>query len=85
MLSREEYGLEEVSLWTPWRQFNSTNLAAARYHPGIFKLQVVFVNGRKYEYEDVEPGTWDKLISSTSPGKFFYNAVREFGYISREM
>jgi hypothetical protein len=78
-------GLEEISLWTPWERVDSSNIGAIRYNGFSKKMQVVFLNGRKYEYDDVEPDTWEKFMGAESKGKYFYYAVRQFGYAYREM
>lgn len=78
-------GLEDVSLWSEWRTVNSKNLAATRYNAGLKKLHIVFNNGRQYEYDDVDPSTYENMLNSYSPGKFFYNAVRKFDYTYREL
>ena len=83
MQSSEE--LESVSLWSPWQQVNSNNLGAIRYNGFLKKLQVAFLNGRKYEYDEFEPTSWDSLRAAPSPGKFFYHAIRTFEYVYREI
>jgi hypothetical protein len=48
------------------------------------ELQVTFVTGRRYAYEDVPPDTYDAFIAAFSKGAFFNREIRD-RYRSREL
>ena len=58
--------------------------AAIGYDPHQELLQVEFVNGSVYQYEDVEPETWEDFCETESPGRF-YNAEIKGMYPSKRI
>jgi hypothetical protein len=80
-----ELGLEETTLWTDWQRVDSSNIGAIRYNGLQQKMQVAFMNGYKYEYDDVEQSTFHNFLNAESKGQFFYYAIRQFGYSYRQV
>lgn len=50
--------------------------AAIGYNPHQELLQVEFVNGAVYQYEDVEPETWEDFCETKSPGQFYNSEIK---------
>ncbi len=55
----------------------SSNLASADYSPETRTLSITFKSGSTYSYADVDQGTYDGLLSATSPGKYFSENIRD--------
>ena len=53
----------------------SSMLSACEYDDESNELTVTFANGKDYTYEDVDKGTYENLINSTSAGKYF-NSIK---------
>ncbi|MEM9539481.1 MAG: KTSC domain-containing protein [Cyanobacteria bacterium P01_E01_bin.42] len=47
------------------------------------RLQVEFVNGAVYEYEDVEPETWEDFCETESPGRFYNSEIKGYYHSKR--
>lgn len=80
MQQGQDTGLEPFDLWSEWKTLSSTHLKLARYNGFEKLLEVIFWNDAKYQVQDVEPGTYDGLITSPSPGRYWHYAIRKFGY-----
>lgn len=64
--------------------FQSSNLLSGRYDPQTHTLTLVFGNGSTYEYASVPDEVWFRLVSATSPGRYFHASVRP-NYIGRQV
>jgi hypothetical protein len=54
---------------------------AMGYDPDLGELQVQFVNGRIYSYQNVPPEIYDALVNAPSKGTFIaYNIRNNAGY-----
>jgi hypothetical protein len=54
----------------------SSNLSAMGYDPVNGELQVQFMNGRIYSYQNVPPDLYDGLVNAPSKGTFFAQTIR---------
>ncbi|MGK7924365.1 MAG: KTSC domain-containing protein [Spirulina sp.] len=50
--------------------------AAIGYDPRQELLQVEFVNGAVYQYEEVDPDTWEDFCETESPGRFYNSEIK---------
>jgi hypothetical protein len=48
-----------------------------QYHPSERRLEVTFVNGRRYSYRDVPPDLADAMRMAFSKGEFFNKHVKD--------
>lgn len=55
---------------------NSSMARTIGYDPDTELLQIEFSNGSVYQYEDVEPETWESLQEADSTGKFFNSEIK---------
>jgi hypothetical protein len=62
----------------------STVIRHFRYDTAERELQVTFVTGRRYVYEDVPPDVFEAFRRSFSKGTFFNREIRD-GYAYREV
>ncbi|MDP1582306.1 MAG: KTSC domain-containing protein [Bradyrhizobium sp.] len=62
----------------------STAIRHFRYDSAERELQVTFVTGRRYVYEDVPPDVCDAFNAAPSRGRFFNLEIRD-RYIYREV
>ncbi len=54
----------------------SSMLRAMRYDPAARLLEVVFRNGRAYQYVNVPPEIYEHLVGAQSKGRYFLQHVR---------
>lgn len=54
----------------------SSCVAAVGYDRDRAQLHVEFVNGSHYQYEAVEPDTWQDFCNAASPGQFYNQNVK---------
>lgn len=58
-------------------EFDSTNLLSGSYDSRTKKLIITFKRSlRQYEYSNVSQKEVDGLVSSSSPGKYFYSFIK---------
>jgi len=57
-------------------QINSSNLAEAGYDAASSTLELMFVDGRVYQYFDVPEHVYSGLIAAASAGQFFHQQIR---------
>jgi hypothetical protein len=62
----------------------STAIRYFRYDSAERELQVTFVTGRRYVYEDVPPDVFDAFRAAFSKGTFFNREIRDC-YAYREI
>jgi KTSC domain len=62
----------------------STVIRRFHYDPARRELQVTFVTGRRYVYDDVPPGVVDAFRAAFSKGTFFNREIRD-RYACREV
>jgi hypothetical protein len=55
----------------------SSNLASVGYDAEEGILEIVFLNGRIYEYYRVPEDVFQGLVSASSPGQYFADHVRD--------
>ena len=58
------------------RPVQSSNISAIGYDKDAKDLHVVFYNGAKYIYSDVEPNMWKNFKRASSKGKFMWKNIR---------
>jgi hypothetical protein len=67
-----------IRLATGFAKMPSTVIRNTRYDPETRTLSVWFVpSGYRYEYEDVDPATYDAFRKSFSKGIFFNEFIRD--------
>lgn len=66
--------------WTQWYNMNSTNVDRIRYLESARLCQVVYKNGRLYQYEGVEPVIFMGWLQTHSPGQYQWYVIRAYGY-----
>ena len=54
----------------------SGNISEVGYHEGSQTLEVLFRNGRMYQYFDVPPGIYQELVRSKSCGRYLSRHVK---------
>ncbi|MDB9313208.1 KTSC domain-containing protein [Spirulina sp. CS-785/01] len=55
---------------------NSSCTNALAYDPQEKLLEIEFTNGSVYQYEGVEPETWNRFRQAKSPGRFYNRAIK---------
>lgn len=55
----------------------SSVIASASYDDETSELTITFLNGRDYAYRDVLFNTYQDLINSASPGKYFASIKKD--------
>lgn len=55
---------------------NSSNIKEAGYDPNSNTLELLFSDGRVYQYFDVPPSIYADLINAPSAGRFFHESIR---------
>lgn len=55
---------------------NSTNLTGGSYDPATGELAIEFASGSRYVYSSVAPEVVSALRAAPSPGRFFYQTIR---------
>ncbi|HAX79943.1 MAG TPA: KTSC domain-containing protein [Cyanobacteria bacterium UBA11372] len=63
---------------------DSTMANSIGYDPDRQLLQIEFKNGSVYEYEGVDEETWEDLLETNSPGRY-YNREIKGNYRSRRL
>jgi hypothetical protein len=58
----------------------STNLSAIGYEPDTMLMQIQFKNGSLYAYQNVEPDTYQTLVTSPDPGRYFAEIIKPQRY-----
>lgn len=59
---------------------NSSAISEIDYNAENKMLSVLFVSGRKYNYENVEQECFDKFCAAESNGKFFNAFIKNCYY-----
>jgi hypothetical protein len=54
----------------------STSVSAIGYDPFSSVLEVLFINGRTYQYAQVSPRTYKSLMKARSKGAFLHRNVK---------
>lgn len=54
----------------------SSFIAGIGYDPDTQLLTLQFTDGGEWEYNDVDSGTYDELIQSSSMGQFFHSRIK---------
>ena len=62
--------------WETTSGFQSSNIASFRYDKSTDTLQVDFVNGDTYEYQNVSPQVHRAFQSALSKGEYFARHIR---------
>jgi hypothetical protein len=55
----------------------SSNLASAEYDAEAQSLTITFRSGSTYTYSGVDEGTYEGLLSASSPGKYFADQIKD--------
>ncbi|HEY7770718.1 KTSC domain-containing protein [Longimicrobium sp.] len=58
------------------QRLDSSSLASAGYDPGRQVLEVEFLNGGVYEYDDVPEETYRALLDADSKGRFLNAEIK---------
>jgi lysyl-tRNA synthetase class 2 len=59
-----------------WKPLDSSNLQAYRYDPETRLLQIRFMSGKSYNYNDVPQDVADGLGTASSPGQYFNSSIK---------
>lgn len=63
------------------KSVDSSNIDSIGYDPVNMTLEVEFVTGSVYQYDNVGQDTYDELMNASSKGSYFYHNIRnEFSY-----
>jgi len=54
----------------------SSNLSQIGYDPDTMTMQIMFKNGSLYAYQNVEPDTYETMMSSGDPGRYFTEIIK---------
>lgn len=54
----------------------STNLSHIGYDPDTMTMQIQFRSGGLYAYANVEPDTYNAMMSSGDPGRYFAEIIK---------
>jgi KTSC domain len=54
----------------------SSNIHEAGYDPSTNTLELMFADGRVYQYFDVPAHVYEDLVNASSPGSFFHQEIR---------
>lgn len=54
----------------------STNLSMIGYDPDTMTMQIMFKNGSLYAYENVEPDTYNAMMTSGDAGRYFAEIIK---------
>jgi hypothetical protein len=60
-----------------WQSTDSSNIEAIKYTRTTQKLRIEFKSGSIYEYDYVTEALYNRLLSASSVGSFFYWNIRE--------
>lgn len=63
----------------------SSSIASVGYLPGERRMEVEFVTGRLYAYEDVPEPVFRGFLEAESKGRFFSTHVRPAGFGYRKI
>lgn len=58
-----------------WYPMSSSRVAEARFDPGLRSIDVIFVDGTPWTYQNVGEDVFDRFITSESPGRFVNNVL----------
>lgn len=47
------------------------------YYPGVHNMEIEFLSGDRYEYQNVPPGLFLSLITAQSVGGYFNTHIRQ--------
>jgi hypothetical protein len=56
----------------------SSYISEVGYDESTKKLQIQFVNGTEWEYENVPKSEYEQLLTAQSVGRYFSGAIRGF-------
>lgn len=59
------------------QSLNSSVLSMAEYDDEAQTLDLTFTSGRTYTYHDVPKDVYDGLVSSSSPGRYYNEAIKD--------
>jgi hypothetical protein len=54
----------------------SSNIESCQYDPDAKALSITFKSGGTWTYQNVEPETYEGLLSAPSAGKYFHANIR---------
>lgn len=54
----------------------SSNLAQIGYDSDTMLMQIMFKNGSLYSYANVEPDTYNEMMTSDDPGRYFAEIIK---------
>jgi len=61
---------------TPWEKLSSSNVDSIRYLPGPSFLEVRFLDGKVYRYENVPVHLYEAMRYTQSPGRFVHAVLK---------
>jgi lysyl-tRNA synthetase, class II len=59
------------------QSLNSSALSSAQYDDETRELELTFSSGQTYTYHDVPKDVYDGLVSSSSPGRYYNEAIKD--------
>lgn len=63
----------------------SSNLRAVGYDPKTQILHIAFLSGALYEYYDISPEIYNKLMKANSHGSYFYENIKNGKYLFKKI
>ena len=67
----------KFEFWTRWQKVISSNVKSVRYDKKLFQLEITFLSGGKYQYDNVPEVVYQDLMASDSKGSFVYWNIRD--------
>ncbi|MDR2368457.1 MAG: KTSC domain-containing protein [Deltaproteobacteria bacterium] len=61
--------------WEKHTSFTSSLVKVLRYNPKSSTLEILFQNGKKFQYIDVPKEEWEDFKAADSKGRFFRNNI----------
>ena len=58
-------------------QFQSTALSSADYDTDAQTLDILFVSGKRYTYENVPGSIWEGLRDAASAGNYYFRNIKD--------
>jgi len=59
------------------QQFQSTALSSADYDTDAQTLDILFVSGKRYTYENVPGSIWEGLRDAASAGNYYFRNIKD--------
>jgi KTSC domain len=58
------------------RPVRSTAIASAGYDPDIKRMEITFISGHSYTYDNVPAEVFEELVGAGSPGQYYASNIK---------